>query len=152
MCFVEFSLLASQDPASLDEWLKQPLFEGHVFGLKTFFGYDIRPMVLNGWKMIGFTGMFLFTSRWFVQLWVSKQKRQVTMPRSFWLLSIFGSLLLLFYFIGYQKDSVGTLANLFPLSVACYNLWLDLTCGRERRQRLKEDVPVEDSSSEDDAN
>lgn len=137
-------LLADAHDA-LDGFLKAELFRGHLFGIRSLFGYDVREMVLNGWKLLGYTGMFLFTSRWFVQMWASKQKKAVVMPRSFWYLSVVGSLLLLFYFFGYQKDSVGVLSNLFPLSVAGYNLWLDLTRGREKRSRPlhKGEAPVE---------
>lgn len=119
----------------LDEFLKQELFRGYLFGLRKVGDYDLREMVVNGWKILGFTGMFLFTSRWFVQMWASKQQKAVIMPRSFWYLSVAGSVLMLFYFFGYQKDSVGVLSNLFPFAVASYNLWLDLTRGRERRSR-----------------
>jgi lipid-A-disaccharide synthase-like uncharacterized protein len=40
-------------------------------------------------------------------------------------MSISGSLLLLSYFIFGKNDSVGILSNLFPFTVASYNLYLD---------------------------
>ncbi len=49
-------------------------------------------------------------------------------------MSISGSLLLLSYFIFGKNDSVGILSNLFPAGVAGYNLYLDLTHKRSRRE------------------
>ena len=46
-------------------------------------------------------------------------------PRTFWYMSLVGSLLLLSYFIFGKNDSVGVLSNLFPASIAAYNLFLD---------------------------
>lgn len=78
-------------------------------------------------KIIGFTGMFLFTSRWFVQLAASQKAKRVMMPRAFWYLSLAGSVLLVSYFVFGKNDSVGILSNLFPMFVAGYNLFLDIT-------------------------
>jgi lipid-A-disaccharide synthase-like uncharacterized protein len=52
------------------------------------------------------------------------------MPRIFWTMSVFGSGLLLAYFIFGKNDSVGVLSNLFPMGVAIYNLMLDIRSGR----------------------
>jgi lipid-A-disaccharide synthase-like uncharacterized protein len=84
------------------------------------FGVTITP-----WKLIGYTGVFLFAGRWFVQLAASKGAGRPVMPRLFWYMSALGSVLLLAYFIFGKNDSVGILSNLFPLFVALYNLYLD---------------------------
>ena len=81
---------------------------------------------VSAWKLIGYLGVFLFAGRWFVQVIASKRSGEVTMPRLFWYMSITGSLLLLSYFIFGKNDSVGILANAFPLTVASYNLYLDI--------------------------
>jgi lipid-A-disaccharide synthase-like uncharacterized protein len=94
--------------------------------LIVMFGVTITP-----WKLIGYTGVFLFAGRWFVQLVASKIKGKVVMPTTFWYMSAAGSVLLLGYFIFGKNDSVGVLSNLFPLFVALYNLYLDQ---RERRR------------------
>jgi lipid-A-disaccharide synthase-like uncharacterized protein len=47
------------------------------------------------------------------------------MPRTFWYMSLMGSVCLLSYFVFGKNDSVGILSNLFPLFVAAYNLALD---------------------------
>ena len=77
-------------------------------------------------KLIGYTGVFLFTGRWFVQLAASHVSSKPVFPRSFWYMSMGGSLLILFYFVFGKNDSVGILANLFPFLVASYNLFLDI--------------------------
>jgi lipid-A-disaccharide synthase-like uncharacterized protein len=88
-------------------------------------------VTITPWKLIGYTGVFLFAGRWFVQLAASKISGKVVMPTTFWYMSAAGSVLLLAYFIFGKNDSVGVLSNLFPLFVALYNLYLDL---RERRR------------------
>jgi lipid-A-disaccharide synthase-like uncharacterized protein len=85
-----------------------------VFGVK-----------VTAWKLIGYTGVFLFAGRWFVQLAASKAMGKPVMPTLFWYMSASGSVLLLSYFIFGKNDSVGVMSNLFPLFVALYNLYLD---------------------------
>jgi lipid-A-disaccharide synthase-like uncharacterized protein len=89
-------------------------------------------VVITPWKLIGYLGVFLFAGRWFVQLFASRVKGAVVMPRMFWYMSISGSLLLLCYFIFGKNDSVGILSNAFPLFVALYNLYLDFKSKRVR--------------------
>lgn len=87
------------------------------------------------WKIIGWTGAFLFTARWIVQMVVSRREGKPTFPASYWWLSVAGNLMVLSYFIfSAQQSSVGVLQNLFPSFVASYNLYLDLT---HRRRNLQ---------------
>ncbi|HEX7349067.1 MAG TPA: lipid-A-disaccharide synthase N-terminal domain-containing protein [Rhodanobacteraceae bacterium] len=81
---------------------------------------------LTPWKVVGFLGMAMFTSRWFVQMYATKKHKKVTMPLSFWVLSVCGSVLLLAYFTVGKNDSVGILSNLFPVVVSIYNLSVHL--------------------------
>ena len=92
------------------------------------FGLTVTP-----WKLIGYLGVVLFAGRWFVQMDYSRKLRRPVVPTVFWLMSISGSLLLLSYFIFGKNDSVGILSNLFPAGVAGYNLYLDMTHRRSRR-------------------
>jgi len=92
------------------------------------FGVTITP-----WKLVGYLGVLLFAGRWFVQVYYSRRLRRPVVPTVFWLMSIAGSALLLAYFIFGKNDSVGILANLFPATVAVYNLYLDLRHRRTRR-------------------
>ena len=87
-----------------------------------FLGVTITP-----WKLIGYLGVALFAGRWFVQMWASKRARRPTLPRAFWYMSMLGSLMLLAYFTFGKNDSVGILSNLFPVFIAGYNLYLDLS-------------------------
>lgn len=86
-------------------------------------------VVITPWKLIGYLGVLLFAGRWFVQVFASRVHGEVVMPRTFWYMSIVGSILLLCYFIFGRNDSVGILANAFPLFVALYNLYLDIKSG-----------------------
>jgi lipid-A-disaccharide synthase-like uncharacterized protein len=93
------------------------------------FGVTITP-----WKLVGYVGVTLFAGRWFVQMFYSRRHGRPVVPTVFWLMSISGSLLLLSYFIFGKNDSVGILSNLFPATVACYNLALDLRHKRAKRR------------------
>ncbi len=84
-----------------------------------------QGVTITGWKLIGYTGTLLFSARWFVQMYATRKHRRVHMPRTFWYLSIVGSLMALSYFIFGKNDSVGILQNLFPAFVALYNLRID---------------------------
>jgi lipid-A-disaccharide synthase-like uncharacterized protein len=86
------------------------------------------------WKLIGYTGVVLFAGRWIVQVIASGRKGAVTMPRSFWLMSLLGSVLLLAYFTFGKNDSVGILSNLMPSAIASYNLFLDFREGRRSKR------------------
>jgi lipid-A-disaccharide synthase-like uncharacterized protein len=97
--------------------------------LLSAFGVTITP-----WKLVGYLGVALFAGRWFVQLYYSRKLRRPVVPTVFWVMSISGSLLLLSYFIFGKNDSVGVLSNLFPAGIASYNLYLDLTNKRRRRE------------------
>jgi lipid-A-disaccharide synthase-like uncharacterized protein len=91
----------------------------------TLFEFGPLHLTITGWKLIGYLGALMFTGRWCVQMWASKIKNRPVVPRLFWYMSVIGSGLLLSYFIFGKNDSVGILSNLFPASVACYNLFLD---------------------------
>ncbi|HET7162667.1 MAG TPA: lipid-A-disaccharide synthase N-terminal domain-containing protein [Rhodanobacteraceae bacterium] len=89
--------------------------------LQALLNFQITP-----WKVVGFLGMAMFTSRWFVQVYATRKHKRVVMPLSFWVLSVCGSMLLLAYFIVGKNDSVGILSNLFPVVVSIYNLVMHL--------------------------
>jgi lipid-A-disaccharide synthase-like uncharacterized protein len=90
-------------------------------------------VVVTPWKLIGYLGVALFAGRWIVQVFAARKQGRVVIPRLFWTMSILGSALLLSYFIWGKNDSVGVLSNLFPMTVALYNLFLDVRSGRELR-------------------
>ena len=85
-------------------------------------------VVVTPWKIFGMLGAVMFTARWFVQMYHSRKAGKPVTPRSFWVISMVGSAILLTYFICSPKqDMVGVLSNLFPAFIAGYNLYLDLT-------------------------
>ncbi len=88
--------------------------------------FHIHQIGVTPWKLIGYLGVLLFTSRWFVQMYATRKLRRVHMPRAFWWLSIAGSLMLVSYFNFGKNDSVGILSNAFPALVSVYNLVIDL--------------------------
>ena len=85
-----------------------------------------QSLVVTPWKLIGYAGVLLFAGRWLVQLVASHRERRSHLPLLFWYMSLSGSALLLSYFTFSDKnDSVGILSNLFPASIAVYNLVLE---------------------------
>jgi lipid-A-disaccharide synthase-like uncharacterized protein len=93
--------------------------------------FEFWGVVVTPWKLVGYLGVALFAGRWFVQLYASRRHRRPVVPRTFWYMSISGSLLLLAYFVFGRNDSVGVLSNAFPLTVALYNLYLDFKSGAQ---------------------
>ena len=85
---------------------------------------EIFGVTITAWKLVGYLGVAMFAGRWFVQIHASSRRRQPTVTPVFWYMSIAGSLLLLLYFTFGKNDSVGILSNLFPFTIALYNLWL----------------------------
>ena len=92
-------------------------------------------VVVTPWKLVGYVGVALFAGRWFVQLLASRKHGRPMMPALFWYMSITGSVLLLMYFVFGKNDSVGILSNLFPFTVALYNLYLHRRTQRESTRR-----------------
>ena len=85
---------------------------------------EFLGVTITGWKLIGYLGVALFAGRWLVQVRASSRHGRPTVTPAFWYMSIAGSLLLLLYFTFGKNDSVGILSNLFPFTIALYNLWL----------------------------
>jgi lipid-A-disaccharide synthase-like uncharacterized protein len=93
--------------------------------------FQVGGIYLTPMKLIGYLGVLLFSGRWFVQMYASRKHGRPVIPRSFWYLSLSGTLCLLAYFVFGKNDSVGVLSNLFPTFVAFYNLYLDWTHQRK---------------------
>ncbi len=88
--------------------------------------FIVLGVVVTPWKLIGFCGVFLFGSRWLVQMYISRKYKKPSLNKAFWIMSLSGSLLLLSYFIFGKNDSVGILSNAFPVFVSLYNLYLEV--------------------------
>ena len=89
--------------------------------------FDWTGLHVTGWKLIGYTGAFMFGGRWLVQFIASRRAGKPVIPRLFWYMSVIGSLMTLSYFLfSAKQDSVGVLQNLFPAFTAIYSLYLDI--------------------------
>ncbi len=93
--------------------------------------FQAGTFVLTPWKTIGLAGAAMFSGRWFLQLYASRKHKKPMIPRAFWYLSLAGSLCSLSYFVWGKNDSVGILQNLFPVFIAGYNVYLDITHHRK---------------------
>ena len=85
---------------------------------------DLFDIVITPWKLVGYLGVFLFAGRWLVQMAATRRQGRPAFPGLFWTMSVLGSVLLLSYFIWGKNDSVGVLSNLFPMTVAFYNMFM----------------------------
>ncbi len=77
----------------------------------------------NGWVVFGFGGQFLFFMRFVVQWYVSEKRKRVTVPLSFWYLSIAGSLTI-FIYAAHRRDIVFVTAQLLACVIYVRNLML----------------------------
>jgi lipid-A-disaccharide synthase-like uncharacterized protein len=73
-----------------------------------FLGIEWHP-----WKVIGWLGNLIFSTRFFIQWYATERHKQVVVPVAFWWASLFGSLCLFSYALFYQKDSVFIFAYAF---------------------------------------
>jgi lipid-A-disaccharide synthase-like uncharacterized protein len=84
------------------DWLTQLLApDGKFLGITWHF-----------WKVVGWMGNILFSSRFFVQWWATEKQKRVVVPSAFWWLSLGGSGCLLAYGL-WRRDSVFIFAYLF---------------------------------------
>jgi lipid-A-disaccharide synthase-like uncharacterized protein len=65
------------------------------------------------WKIVGWLGNAVFSTRFLVQWYATEKRKQVVVPPLFWWLSLGGSLLLLSYAIFNAGDSVFIFAYAF---------------------------------------
>lgn len=89
---------------------------------------------LNPWLILGFAGNAAFFSRFLIQWIVSERMGRSTIPRSFWYLSLVGSLLLLAYAM-HVGDPIFCIAYLPNAFVYGRNLIL---IRRETHSRIRE--------------
>lgn len=85
------------------DWLRDLIWhDGHFLGIQWHL-----------WKVIGWLGNAIFSTRFFVQWYATEKRKQVVVPSAFWWLSLFGSLCLFAYALFYQRDSVFIFAYAF---------------------------------------
>lgn len=81
----------------------------------------LGPWEIGLWEAIGFAGHALFFARFFIQWIASEKKKESVVPVSFWLCSIGGSLLTLYYSIHIQ-DPVFIVGMALSFLIASRNL------------------------------
>ena len=75
------------------------------------------------WLFIGFLGQGIFFLRFIVQWLTSEREKKVVIPKSFWYLSIAGTLIILVYSI-HIRDIVFTTAQVLSLFIYVRNISL----------------------------
>lgn len=95
-----------------------PVSGGFWFGLPAL--TDQTPLF---WHFLGFTGLVLFASRFWVQWWCAEKQHSGNLGALFWWTSLFGDVLTLVYFFQI-KDPVNLIGPLFGLIPYVRNLML----------------------------
>jgi len=113
------------------DWLTHLLWQDLIWHDNKLFGIE-----WSVWKVIGWMGNAVFSSRFLVQWYATEKKKQVVVPTIFWWLSLAGSLLLLIYALR-QTDSVFIYAYLFPWVPYTRNLIIHY-----RHKRAHTDCPA----------
>ena len=103
------------------------LWQDVVWREGKFFGIE-----WHAWKVVGWAGNAVFTSRFLVQWYATEKHRRVTVPPLFWWLSLGGALLLLAYAAFYQHDSVFVAAYAFSWIPYLRNLFIHRRTERAR--------------------
>ena len=92
------------------------------------FGHEV-----TFWSVVGWVGMTMFASRFFVQWYATEKRKQVVVPVLFWWLSLTGSLAMLSYAIFDDKHLVIILS--YSLTWLPYGRNLILHYRHERSHR-----------------
>lgn len=98
---------------------------------------------INGWTLFGLLANAIFSSRFFVQWYVSERRGQSVIPVSFWYLSLIGSVVLTIYAIhlGAVPIILGTLP---PTFIYTRNLVLIARSKKRLNARAAADSAVPD--------
>ncbi len=107
------------------------LAQGMVFeGVSHWFRIPLSPWSQHRilylsfyWHIVGFIGIVLFASRFWVQWWNAERNKKSTLSPSFWWISLIGDLLCLFYF-AQIKDPVNLIGPALSLIPYIRNLML----------------------------
>ena len=85
---------------------------------------QIKTIFLDPWVLFGFLAQFVFFARFIVQWYVSERAGRVTVPKTFWYLSIAGALMILIYSI-HRQDIVFIAGQLFALFIYIRNIMIE---------------------------
>lgn len=107
------------------------IMAGQIVGLAIYLR-NIRFVCLelmrDFWTLFGFVGQLIFAGRFVVQWWAIERARRSLMPKAFWYLSIFGSMMLLVYAI-MVRDPVIIMGRALGLVVDIRNLMVQNRSG-----------------------
>jgi len=98
------------------DWLTHFLWQDVIWHDGKFLG-----ITWTIWKVIGWLGSVVFSTRFIVQWYATEKHKKVVIPIIFWWLSLVGSLLVLVYAFS-KMDSVFIFLNLFPWIIYSRNL------------------------------
>lgn len=105
--------------------LQSKLFIGHLDWIRTpkkpF--DDARTYHTLAWHIFGTIGGVIFSSRFWIQWWLAEKYQCSDLGRSFWILSIIGSTILVIYFT-HMRDFISLFYNCFALIPYLRNLAL----------------------------
>ena len=79
-----------------------------------FIWHNGKPLGIEWsvWKVVGWCGNAIFSTRFLIQWYATEKKKQVVVPQAFWWFSLLGAVTLLCYSV-HQKDSVFIFAYAF---------------------------------------
>ncbi len=92
------------------------------------------------WLVVGFMGQGLFTARFVVQWLASEKNRAVTVPSSFWWLSLLGGTSLLTYAVS-RRDPVIIVGQAMGIFVYVRNMMLAARAKRRLRKAGEGEQP-----------
>jgi lipid-A-disaccharide synthase-like uncharacterized protein len=81
------------------------------------------PWIESGWQLLGWLGIACYFSRFLVQWLASERAGESLAPRSFWLLSLAGALLLIVYSV-HRREPVFLAGYVVTLFIYARNLWI----------------------------
>lgn len=86
------------------------------------------------WLIIfGLFGQFLYFLRFFIQWYLSEKHKKVIVPTSFWVISIWGAIVLLIYSI-VRRDIVFIIGAILSFFMYVRNLLIDLRSKNENKK------------------
>lgn len=85
---------------------------------------ELLLTLIDPWVIFGFAAQFIFFGRFIIQWIASERSGIVTIPTSFWYLSIIGAIMILIYAV-HRQDIVFIAGQLIALAIYIRNLVLD---------------------------
>jgi lipid-A-disaccharide synthase-like uncharacterized protein len=87
-----------------------------AFRIPSWLGQGSKSSIFWGWHWVGFTGLILFNSRFWIQWWLVEKHQKSYLSASFWWMSLAGDLLCLIYFsiLGDIVNLIGPAFGLIP--------------------------------------